>query len=84
MYIENSLDIYGDRKVKVDRVKSVKNFNLKRVQQRHNKYLKKQLKTKIHLTDPSLHRACEGKQTGFFFFFFFALLLLLLKCKRKN
>ena len=31
VYIKNSKDIYVDRKVKLDRVKSVKHFNQKRI-----------------------------------------------------
>ena len=31
VYIESSKDIYGDRRVKLDHVKSVKGFDLKRV-----------------------------------------------------
>ena len=42
VFIKNSKDIYGDRRVKQDRISSVKHFNLKSVLQHYNKDLKKQ------------------------------------------
>ena len=63
MYKENSKDMYGDGKVTLDCVISVKRFDQKSVKLSYNKYQEK----KIRPTDPTLHRACEGKQTIIFF-----------------
>ena len=54
--------------LKQDRVSSIKHFNLKSVLQHYNKDLKKKENSlKIWPTDPTLFRACEGKQTIIFF-----------------
>ena len=54
----------SDKRVKLDCVKSVKCFNLKRVKQCY-KDVKKQ--EKKNPTDRTLHRGCECKQTITFF-----------------
>ena len=62
VYVENSKDFYGDRRVKLDQVKSLKRFDLKECRNFIKIWTKKKLKKKIWLTDPTLHRACEGKK----------------------
>ena len=67
VYTENSEDIYGDGSAKVDHVKSVKRFDLKRMCPCYKDMkIKKKKEEKICLTDPTLHRECEGKQAIFF------------------
>ena len=62
MYIENSMDIYGDRREKLDGGKRCQMFH----EEIYNKISEKKL---IRPTDPTVHRACEGKQLFFFFAF---------------
>ena len=69
VYIENRKDIYGDRKVKLDRVKR-SNVSIWRERSNIIKIWKKKQtnkQIKIRQTDPTLHRAWKVKQTSFFF-----------------
>ena len=69
MYVENIKDMYGDGKVTLDCVISVKRFDLKRVKLFYNKY---QEKKSDQLTLPCTEHARANKQLFFCFSLLFS------------